>query len=263
MTVRHNPEPPALATVTRTDPGHPAERLGIDRRRFLVAAGGALGALALTACDSYGPNKAKGILAFAEAKNETVERALLRHTSMDSPSAGAQLAGARFPSYYISKSVPVWNDSSRGPWKLEIGGLVKKPVQLSLADLSALPRVGYKLDHFCVEGWTAVATRTGVRLTDIAKLVGVDPAAKYVDFQSFDDDYHESWDIESAMHPQTLIVYAQDGRYLNAAWGAPARVYSPVKLGYKNTKYLTKINFLPERNGGYWSDIGYEWYGGV
>jgi len=84
-----------------------------------------------------------------------------------------------------------------------------------------------------------------------------------VDFASFDSDYHESWDIESAMHPQTIVVYAQDGHYLNAAWGAPARVYSPVKLGYKNTKYLTRIMFLPERNGGYWSDRGYEWYGGV
>jgi DMSO/TMAO reductase YedYZ molybdopterin-dependent catalytic subunit len=65
------------------------------------------------------------------------------------------------------------------------------------------------------------------------------------------------------MHPQTLVVYAQDGHYLNAAWGAPARIYSPVKLGYKNTKYLTRITFLPVRNGGYWSDRGYEWYGGV
>ena len=59
------------------------------------------------------------------------------------------------------------------------------------------------------------------------------------------------------------IVYGQDGRLLEPAFGAPARVYSPVKLGYKNTKYLTRIVFLPERNGGYWSDQGYEWYGGV
>ena len=70
-------------------------------------------------------------------------------------------------------------------------------------------------------------------------------------------------DAVAGVHPQTIVVYAQDGRYLNAAWGAPARVYSPVKLGYKNTKYLTKIVFLPNRNGGYWSDRGYEWYAGV
>jgi DMSO/TMAO reductase YedYZ molybdopterin-dependent catalytic subunit len=157
----------------------------------------------------------------------------------------------------------MWDEAARGPWRLEVGGMVRAPLHLTLAELSGLPRIGYKLDHFCVEGWSAVATRTGVRLSDLARLVGVQPGAKYVDFQSFDKDYHESWDIESAMHPQTLVVYAQDGRYLNAAYGAPARIYSPVKLGYKNTKYLTKILFMPERNGGYWSDRGYEWYGGV
>jgi DMSO/TMAO reductase YedYZ molybdopterin-dependent catalytic subunit len=244
-------------------PGHAAERLGIDRRRFLLASGGAMGALFLAACDSMGPESAKPLLKFAERRNESVERVLLRHTSMDVPRRGALPAGEHFPSYFISDHVPVWDTATRGPWRLEVGGLVQTPLKLSLEDLSALPRTGYKLDHYCVEGWTAVATRTGVTLADLARLVGAQPQAKYVDFQSFDDGYHESWDIESAMHPQTLIVYAQDGHYLNPAWGAPARLYSPVKLGYKNTKYLTRIMFLPERNGGYWSDRGYEWYGGV
>jgi DMSO/TMAO reductase YedYZ molybdopterin-dependent catalytic subunit len=102
-----------------------------------------------------------------------------------------------------------------------------------------------------------------VRLRDLARLAGLQPAAKYVDFQSFDDGYHESWDIESGLHPQTVVAYGLDGRMLGPAHGAPARVYSPVKLGYKNTKYLTRIVFMPVRNGGYWSDKGYEWYGGV
>ncbi len=250
-------------TIARVIASHIAERAGIDRRRFLAAASGSLGAMLLAACDSRGPKSAKPLLEFAERKNETLERMLMRHSHEDVVSNGATIAGPHFPSYYVSKHVPVWDEGMRGVWRLEIGGLVRKPVTLTLADLASLPRVGYKLDHFCVEGWTAVATRTGVRMADIAKLVGVDPAAKYVDFQSFDDNYHESWDIESALHPQTLVVYAQDGHYLNPAWGAPARIYSPVKLGYKNTKYLTKILFMPERNGGYWSDFGYEWYGGV
>jgi DMSO/TMAO reductase YedYZ molybdopterin-dependent catalytic subunit len=243
--------------------GHAAERLGIDRRRFLLAGGGALASAALAACNSQGPSSAKGLLKFAERKNEIVERALMRHNSVDVPLSGAKLAGTRFPSYFVSPSVPVWDTATRGEWHLEIGGLVRTPMKLSLTDLAALPRTGYRLDHFCVEGWNAVALRTGVRLADIARLVGVQPAAQYVDFRSFDSNYHESWDIESAMHPQTLVVYAQDGHYLNPAWGAPARIYSPVKLGYKNTKYLTQILFLPARNGGYWSDRGYEWYGGV
>jgi DMSO/TMAO reductase YedYZ molybdopterin-dependent catalytic subunit len=244
-------------------PGHLAERMGIDRRRFLVASGSALGALALAGCDSMGPAFAKKPLRIAERVNEKVERALFRHTAMDSPRPGARPAGAAFPSYFISPRVPVWDAATRGLWRLEVGGMVRRPLSLSLTDLAALPRIGYKLDHFCVEGWTAVATRTGVRVSDLATLVGAHGGARYVDFASFDSDYHESWDIDSALHPQTLIVYAQDGHYLNPAWGAPARVYSPVKLGYKNTKYLTRVTFLPERTGGYWSDQGYEWFGGV
>jgi len=244
-------------------PSHAAERLNVDRRRFILAGGSAIGALFLAACDSMGPASAKPLLEFAERKNETVERALFRHSAMNVPRAGVRPTGNAFPSYFVSDTVPVWDATLHGPWYLEVGGLVRTPLKLSLADLSALPRTGYKLDHFCVEGWTAVATRTGVRLSDLARLVGVQRGAKYVDFQSFDSDYHESWDIESAMHPQTLVVYAQDGRYLNPAWGAPARIYSPVKIGYKNTKYLTRIVFLPTRSGGYWSDRGYEWYGGV
>lgn len=243
--------------------GHRFEQIGLDRRRFLMAAGGAVGAAVLAACDSQGPRSAKKLLQLAMEKNESLERALFRHTSIDAPPASAKAAGEHFPSYFISPQVPVWDEAARGVWKLEVSGMVAKPLQLSLTDLASLPRTGYRLDHFCVEGWNAVATRTGVALAEIAKLAGVQPGARYVDFQSFDDGYHESWDIDSAMHPQTLVVYAQDGHYLNSAWGAPARIYSPVKLGYKNTKYLTKIVFLPDRNGGYWSDKGYEWYGGV
>ena len=251
-----------LADGARNE-SHAAERLGLDRRRFLAASGGALGAMLLAACDSMGPRSAKSLLKFAEHGNESLERTLFSHRSMDVPRAGAAAAGQRFPAYFISDRVPVWDEATRGVWRLEVGGMVRTPLSLSLADLASLPRVGYRLDHFCVEGWTAVATRTGARLADLAKLAGVQPGAHYVDFESFDDGYHESWDIESAMHPQTLVVYAQDGHYLNAAWGAPARIYSPVKIGYKNTKYLTRIMFLPQRTGGYWSDRGYEWYGGV
>ena len=260
---RHQPEPPSRLITRAPGLSHAAERLGVDRRRFLAASGGALGAMLLAACDSMGPRSAKSLLEFAEDRNESVERVLFSHRSMDVPRNGASAAGQRFPAYFVSDRVPVWDEAMRGVWRLEVGGMVRKPLSLTLADLSSLPRVGYRLDHYCVEGWTAVATRTGVRLADLARLAGVQPGAHYVDFESFDDDYHESWDIESAMHPQTLVVYAQDGHYLNAAWGAPARIYSPVKLGYKNTKYLTRIMFLPQRTGGYWSDQGYEWYGGV
>jgi DMSO/TMAO reductase YedYZ molybdopterin-dependent catalytic subunit len=243
--------------------GHAGERFGMDRRRFLQAGGSAVAALAALACDRYGPRSARGTLDFAKSINEKVGAALLRHTSIDRPPASADPAGKHFPSYFISPTVPVWDPAASGVWKLRVEGMVRRPLSLSLPDLVALPHRTERVDHFCVEGWTALSTRTGVRLSDLARLAGVDDRAGYVDFESFDDDYHESWDMRSAMHPQTLVVYGQDGSYLNPAWGAPARVFSPIKLGYKNTKYLTRIVFLPERNGGYWSDQGYEWFAGT
>jgi len=235
----------------------------IDRRDFLSLGGSALSAAILASCNSRGPKAADRLLKYAERKNESVERALFRHTSMDAVESGAHAAGDKLPSYFISKTVPVWDESARGRWTLEIGGMVAKPVTLSMDDLMRLPRVANRVNHYCVEGWTAVETWTGVPMKELATLVRPAPGAKFVDFQSFDDGYHESWDIESALHPQTVVAYGLDGRMLAAAHGAPARVYSPVKLGYKNTKYLTKIVFLPAANGGYWSDEGYEWYGGV
>ncbi len=233
------------------------------RRDFLATGGGVTASWLLAACGSRGPDGAQRVLDYAMRKNETLERGLFRHTSMDSPAARWRSAGSRLPSYYISDTVPVWDIAARGAWTLEVSGLVARPLTLTMDMLQRLPRITQRVNHFCVEGWTAVESWTGCRLSDIARAAGVQPQAHYVDFQSFDNGYHESWDIESAMHPQTLICYGLDGRILQAAHGAPARLFSPVKLGYKNTKYLTRIAFMPHRNGGYWSDQGYEWYAGT
>ena len=235
----------------------------MNRRRFLSTGASSVAAAALGACDSFGPKSATSLLKFAERKNEGLERWLFGSGSRNRLDAGARLTGRYFPKYFVSESMPVWNEAQRGVWRLEVGGAVRKPASLTLEELTKLRSVTQKVDHFCVEGWTARAEWTGVRISELARLVDVMPDAQYVDFQSFDSDYHESWDIDSALHPQTLVAYGMDRAFLGAGHGAPARVHSPVKLGYKNTKYLTRILFLPTRTGGYWSDRGYEWYGGV
>lgn len=233
----------------------------MKRRRFVELSVFSLSSLLMVACDSNGPRAVAPVLRAAERWNEKVERALFRHTSMDYGTA--VLAGAAYPKYFVSDRVPMWNEAERGPWSMEVTGLVDRPLRLTLADLQALPSITQRVNHYCVEGWTAVVEYTGVRVSELARRAGVKAEAQYVDFASFDSDYHESWDLASALHPQTLVAYGLDGRFLGAGHGAPARLHSPIKLGYKCTKYLTRVEFMAQRNGGYWSDRGYEWYGGT
>jgi DMSO/TMAO reductase YedYZ molybdopterin-dependent catalytic subunit len=235
---------------------------GIDRRTFLALGGTSLGAALLAACDSRGPEEAKPFLRWAEQRNEGLERVLFRHTAMDTPESRA-LAGGALPSYFISPTVPTWNAAAQGAWTLEVSGLVRRPLRLTMQQLMALPRQTQRVNHYCVEGWTAVTQWTGVRVSTLARMAGLLPGAEYADFQSFDAGYHESWDLETALHRQTVVAYGLNGGMLSPMYGAPARLHSPAKLGYKNVKYLTKIVFLPKRNGGYWTDRGYEWYAGT
>jgi DMSO/TMAO reductase YedYZ molybdopterin-dependent catalytic subunit len=164
-----------------------------------------------------------------------------------------------FPQYKISDQFPV----APAGWTLAVMGLVARPLSLSLDDLERLPRTRTRVRHHCVEGWSAVASWDGVRLAELARIAGVDPRARYVEFRSFDSGYWSSWDLASALHPQTLLAYGMDGERLAVEHGAPLRLYSAVKLGYKMVKYLTEVAFLPVRSGGYWEDRGYEWFAGV
>jgi hypothetical protein len=128
--------------------------------------------------------------------------------------------------------------------------MIDRPTVFSLAQLKSLPRTEMCVKHHCVEGWSAVASWQGVRLSTIAGLVGLSPRVKHVELRSFDSNYWSSWDLESALHPQTLLAYGMNGHQLYPDHGAPLRVYSAVKLGYKNVKYLTEVNFLPDKTGG-------------
>ena len=157
--------------------------------------------------------------------------------------------------------LPVLEDPEA--WRLEVGGLVRNPLTLSLDEICGQERLTYTVKHHCVEGWSAIATWTGLPLRVLAEQVGVAPGTRFVRFDSFDRDYFNGWDIESALHPETVLAYGFNDRDLGPDHGAPVRLYAPHKLGYKLTKYLTRITFTNERPGGYWEDQGYPWFGGV
>jgi DMSO/TMAO reductase YedYZ molybdopterin-dependent catalytic subunit len=150
-------------------------------------------------------------------------------------------------------------------FSLTVDGLVQQPQQLSLSTLGQLPQQEIVIRHVCVEGWAAIVAWGGVRLADVLRLAEVSPLAGYVAFESA-DGYFETWDLRTALHPQTLLATLMNGAPLPVANGAPLRLASPLKLGYKLSKWITAIHVLGTLNPhrlGTWEDQGYEWYAGL
>jgi len=149
-------------------------------------------------------------------------------------------------------------------FRLVIDGAANKSLSLSMAEIQQMPLTSMVIRHVCVEGWAAIVQWGGVRLRDIINLAQPKTEAKYVYFKSA-DGYYESWDLASCMHPQTLMAYQKNGQPLPIDNGAPLRLASPIKLGYKQSKWVTNIilsdRLLPVK--GYWEDQGYEWYAGL
>ncbi|MBH8564784.1 molybdopterin-dependent oxidoreductase [Nostoc sp. CENA67] len=149
-------------------------------------------------------------------------------------------------------------------YRLIVDGEVNNPLSLSMAEIQALPLTSMIIRHVCVEGWAAIVQWSGVRLQEIVALAQPKNNVKYAYFKSA-DGYYESWDIASALHPQTLLAYEKNGEPLPVDNGAPLRLASPIKLGYKQSKWVTRISLVSSLSPfkGYWEDQGYEWFAGL
>lgn len=239
---------------------------GGPTRRDFLRAGLLAGSAALAGCAWDGGPLLRPKLAAISRMNDWVGEHILLSGSRLAPESPVSARSASMPNYHIAASTPLVDDPAA--WALTVGGLVRKPMRLTVPMLQALPRVSYTVPHHCVEGWTTVATWSGVPVRAVAALAEPTEDARYLRFDSFDRTeqgvpYYNGWDLKSAMHPQTILAYAFNDRPLMPEHGAPVRLYSPIKLGYKLTKYLTAMTFTPKRPGGYWEDQGYPWLGGV
>jgi DMSO/TMAO reductase YedYZ molybdopterin-dependent catalytic subunit len=149
-------------------------------------------------------------------------------------------------------------------WTLKVGGAVARPGSYSLDQIRTLPKIVQNTRHVCVEGWDVVGRFGGARLGDFLQMIGADRGARFLTVTCA-DDYYESLDIETALHPQSLLSYEMYDRPLNAGHGAPLRLSLPTKLGYKHAKYLMTLDVvrvLPAQRS-YWGDQGYSWYAGL
>lgn len=234
---------------------------GLDRRDFLRLGLVAGPASLVAACGWDGGSLIQPGLSAISRINDWVGEHVLLSSSRLAPTYPPSARSGTMPSYFISDATPLPPDPAR--WSLDVGGLVRKPTSFTRAMLEALPSVSYTVKHHCVEGWTAIASWAGVPVSSVAAMVEPLSEARYIRFDSFDENYYNGWDLKSAMHPQTILAYAYNDQPLRPDHGAPLRVYSPIKLGYKLTKYLTRLTFTADRPGGYWEDQGYPWLGGL
>jgi DMSO/TMAO reductase YedYZ molybdopterin-dependent catalytic subunit len=252
------------------------------RRRFLLRGALGAGALALSGCELSVQDGAAGqVLRSAEALTLRAQRLLQgrdalapEYTEADI-SSSFRVNGTSMPD---SDAYAAMLENGFADWSLRVDGLVHQPMEFSLATLKLMTARTQITRHDCVEGWSAIGKWIGVPLASILRSAGLLPAARYVVFHCADelektlDDsgrYYESIDLVDAFHPQTILAYAMNGKDLSVGHGAPLRLRVERQLGYKQAKYLMRIQVVDKLqglwggNGGYWEDRGYEWYAGI
>ena len=251
-----------------------------ERRRLLRAGLVAAAASGLAGCDALSNNEtAVSVLRSAEHLSHAVHRGLGRR-ALAQEFTPADIAPTFRPN---GTTLPVGDRYAAmlangfADWRLTVDGLVAKPLELSLAQLQAMPSRTQITRHDCVEGWSCIGQWKGVRLSHVLNLAQPKPGAKYVVFHCLDrmneDDerslYYESVDLDDAFHEQTLLAWELNGRPLPVENGAPLRARIERQLGYKQPKYVHRVQVVAGfgdiggGKGGYWEDQGYNWYGGI
>jgi DMSO/TMAO reductase YedYZ molybdopterin-dependent catalytic subunit len=258
-------------------------RSKVDRRGFLTRGLAFAGASLLGGCDYEFSDQpwVKRILDSAEQLTRVAQRMLVSPTALAREYSEADIS----KDFKANGSTDVDDHAYRAlvangfaNWKLKIGGLVGQPLELSLAELRAMPSRTQITRHDCVEGWSCIGEWTGVPLKALLDKAELKPAARYLVFycaddlgETGDDDgkYYESIGLTDAFHPQTILAYEMNGAPLPVPHGAPLRLRVERQLGYKMAKYVMRIEAVDGiagirgGRGGFWEDRGYEWYAGI
>ena len=250
----------------------------LTRRRLIGSLGAGAGGLLLSGCDKINASPTvQSLLGLGEKATFKAQRIV---------SDRAALA----PEYSAADMSPVFRtNGNRDPgtpeyaahvangfadWRLAVDGLVANPLSLSLAQIRGLPRRTQITRHDCVEGWSAIGQWTGLPLGMLLKQAGLRASARYLVFHCADsfgaNPYYESIDLIDAFHPQTILAWAMNGQALDVGHGAPLRLRVERQLGYKQAKYVMRVEAVASLagvgggKGGFWEDVsGYQWYAGI
>lgn len=250
----------------------------ITRRRLIGSLGVGAGSVMLAGCDRIAASPTVGkMLGAGETLTFRAQRLLSSRTALAPEFARSEMSPVfRTNGNTMPASAAYQAHAATGfaQWQLAVDGLVRRPLALSLAQIRALPTRTQITRHDCVEGWSAIGQWTGVPLKLLLDAAGALPAARYVVFHCADDfdgtPYYESIDLIDAYHPQTILAWAMNGAPLDIGHGAPLRLRIERQLGYKQAKYVMRVQLVDSLGGigggggGYWEDAaGYEWYAGI
>ncbi len=163
--------------------------------------------------------------------------------------------GDAFRYYSVVGSVPRRTTTS---YRLRIGGLVDRPVDLSFADLRAMPQTTFTSTFRCVTGWKVPEVRwSGVRLSTLLDRAGVQASAGAVRFRSFDGTYTESLPLDVARQDEAIVALRMLDGPVTHEHGGPVRTCISGQYGYKSTKWLSAIELTAQEIPGYWEERGY------
>ena len=264
MTIIRTPSPSVFRPKRRIDQGilreHKALIEKIDRRNVLRGAL-SLGALSLlTGCDVTETDEVQSVLRAVSAWNDRVQEFIFRpHHLAPTYSEADVVKPPRFNAHYDVEDVKPVDGAS---WKLELSGLIADKRPWTAAQIYGLPEQEIIIKHICVEGWDYIGQWSGVNLRQFLERVGADLTAKYVAFRCA-DDYTESLDMPTALHPQTMLATKYAREPITDPFGFPLRLRTATKLGFKNAKWVTAIEVTNDFQETFWSKQGFNWFAGI
>jgi DMSO/TMAO reductase YedYZ molybdopterin-dependent catalytic subunit len=232
----------------------------IDRRNVLRGAL-SLGALTfLTGCSVSEDDQVQKALRAVSSWNDKVQGLIFRPNHLAPTFSEAEVVKPpRFNAYYgIEDLEPV--DGSK--WKLELSGRIENKRPWTAHELYALPEQELIIRHICVEGWDYIGQWSGVNLRDFLERIGADLSARYIAFRCA-DDYTESIDMPTALHPQTILATKYAKEPITDPFGFPLRLRTSTKLGFKNPKWIVSMEVTNDFPETYYSKQGFNWFSGI
>jgi DMSO/TMAO reductase YedYZ molybdopterin-dependent catalytic subunit len=228
------------ASPERGQPESPDRGRPIGRRVVLGMIG--LGAVGIVTGASI-QDRISAVMGPIEAADPTGLTSLI-------PAAGG------FRIYSVVGDLPHRSDAA---YRLKLDGLVDHPLDLTLADLRAMPPTHLVRDFQCVTGWRVTQVPwTGVALSAVLDAAGVQSKGRALRFESFDGTYTESLTLDQGRRPDVIVAYEMLGKPVTAAHGGPVRMYVAPMYGYKSCKWLSRISVVDHVEPGYWELLGYD-----